>query len=218
MTTLSTAWAVAALALTTATLTRLALLIRAAADVPVALWSGIFARGLWFDLATLGFALAPLLLYRALLPGRLRHHRIYRSVRWLALWLLLATLIFVALAEATFWLEFSTRFHFIAVDYLIYTHAVMGNIRESYPVNLLLGEIAVIAATALWLLRKRLALAPAVTAATSQNHEPGCCDAPARRLLAAIAMSEQGIAVGIKKIGRPQRPQTCRETHHALHP
>ena len=43
-------------------------------------------------------------------------------------------MLFVAVAEATFWLEFSTRFNFIAVDYLLYTHEVIGNIRESYPV------------------------------------------------------------------------------------
>ena len=51
-------------------------------------------------------------------------------------------LLFGAVAEATFWLEFATRFNFIAVDYLLYTHEVIGNIRESYPVPSILAGIA----------------------------------------------------------------------------
>lgn len=47
------------------------------------------------------------------------------------------TLLFVAVSEAVFWDEFSVRFNFIAVNYLIFTTEVIGNIRESYPV----GEI-----------------------------------------------------------------------------
>jgi len=40
-----------------------------------------------------------------------------------------------------FWGEFASRFNFIAVDYLIYTQEVIGNIVESYPVGLLLGGV-----------------------------------------------------------------------------
>ena len=43
----------------------------------------------------------------------------------------MSLLLFGAVAETTFWLEFTTRFNFIAVDYLLYTHEVIGNIRES---------------------------------------------------------------------------------------
>ena len=55
-------------------------------------------------------------------------------------------LLFGAVAEATFWLEFATRFNFIAVDYLLYTHEVIGNIRESYPVPWILTGLALAAA------------------------------------------------------------------------
>ena len=54
-------------------------------------------------------------------------------------------LLFGAVAEATFWLEFATRFNFIAVDYLLYTHEVIGNIRESYPVPWILTGLALAA-------------------------------------------------------------------------
>ena len=43
-------------------------------------------------------------------------------------------LLFVAACELVFWNEFSVRFNFIAVDYLVYTTEVIGNIRESYPI------------------------------------------------------------------------------------
>jgi phosphoglycerol transferase MdoB-like AlkP superfamily enzyme len=44
-------------------------------------------------------------------------------------------------AEITFWLEFESRFNFIAVDYLIYTYEVINNINESYPLPLLISGI-----------------------------------------------------------------------------
>jgi hypothetical protein len=34
----------------------------------------------------------------------------------------------------TSWNEFGVRYNFIAVNYLIYTNEVIGNIMESYPV------------------------------------------------------------------------------------
>ena len=57
-------------------------------------------------------------------------------------------LLFGAVSEFTFWMEFSNRLNFIALDYLIYTSEVIGNIRESYPVGLLLTAIGALAAVA----------------------------------------------------------------------
>jgi len=39
-----------------------------------------------------------------------------------------------AISEFFFWNEFGVRYNFIAVDYLVYTNTVIGNIIESYPV------------------------------------------------------------------------------------
>ena len=58
-------------------------------------------------------------------------------------------LVFVAFSEFTFWNEFASRFNFIAVDYLIYTKEVIGNIRESYNLPLLLSAVAAARAAAL---------------------------------------------------------------------
>jgi Phosphoglycerol transferase and related proteins, alkaline phosphatase superfamily len=56
---------------------------------------------------------------------------------------LLYGLLFVAASELVFWNEFSVRFNFIAVDYLVYTTEVIGNIRESYPVGRWLALLVV---------------------------------------------------------------------------
>lgn len=119
----------------------------------------VFGRGLWFDAATLAWMLAPLLAISALLPARLRASRLMGGVRWGALWLAVALLLFGAVAEVVFWDEFSTRFNFIAVDYLLYTQEVIGNIVESYPVGALVGGIVSLSALLVIVLRRRLSLA-----------------------------------------------------------
>ena len=129
------------------TLTRVGLVFYTGTDsAPLRLWPGIFAKGLWFDLAVASVLLAPVFLYEALLPNRWRASRLHRALRLFWLWLSVSLLLFGAVAEITFWLEFSTRFNFIAVDYLIYTQEVIGNIRQSYPVGWIFAAIGVLAA------------------------------------------------------------------------
>ncbi len=50
-----------------------------------------------------------------------------------------------SICEWFFWDEFSTRFNFIAVDYLIYTKEVVGNIQESFSLPLITLIFIVIA-------------------------------------------------------------------------
>lgn len=144
------------LVLTLFTLTRVALLaMTGLPNLPLAQWPRIFLLGFWFDALVAVTLLAPLLLPGALLPARLRQGRVYRGLRLAGLWLLWCLLLLAAVSEITFWLEFSTRFNFIAVDYLLYTQEVLGNIRESYPLQWILPGIAALAALpALWLSRR----------------------------------------------------------------
>ncbi len=58
-------------------------------------------------------------------------------------------------AEVTFWLEFESRFNFIAVDYLIYTYEVFNNIKESYPLPLLIIGILLPVVLIFWFFYKR---------------------------------------------------------------
>jgi phosphoglycerol transferase MdoB-like AlkP superfamily enzyme len=60
-----------------------------------------------------------------------------------------------AISEFFFWNEFGVRYNFIAVDYLIYTNTVIGNIMESYPVvPLFLGVGIVTLLLTYWVVKK----------------------------------------------------------------
>ncbi len=50
-----------------------------------------------------------------------------------------------AISEFFFWNEFGVRYNFIAVDYLVYTNEVIGNIMESYPVIPLFSGVGIFA-------------------------------------------------------------------------
>ncbi len=162
-----------------ASLTRLALVLQTGLDkTPLSLWPGLFLRGFGFDLAVLAWLLAPMLLWAALWPTRWRDTRWQGGIRLAIFFLLAAILLFGALSEWTFWEEFATRFNFIAVDYLIYTHEVIGNIVESYPVGALLAGVAALAALLTWQFRGTLRAAAAA--------QPG---ARRRWLYAALALA-----------------------------
>jgi phosphoglycerol transferase MdoB-like AlkP superfamily enzyme len=60
-----------------------------------------------------------------------------------------------AVSEFFFWNEFGVRYNFIAVDYLVYTTEVIGNIMQSYPVvPLLLGMFIVSAICTYFIVKK----------------------------------------------------------------
>jgi len=123
---------------------RTVLLIKAARDVS---WDfslpAAFGWGILYDFSAACWLFLPLIVLLTILPehfferfrGRLFLHTIIFSVIFL--------LLFELAAEWVFWDEFGVRFNFIAVDYLVYTQEVLNNIRESYPIPLLLSVIAV---------------------------------------------------------------------------
>lgn len=108
--------------------------------------------GLLFDLGTATFFLAPLGLLLLAWPNA--RHRSLRLVMLTLLLPLLGLLVFVGFSEFTFWNEFASRFNFIAVDYLIYTNEVIGNIRESYNLPLLLGGVGAVTLGMWWLVAR----------------------------------------------------------------
>ena len=108
--------------------------------------------GMGFDIGVATFFLAPLGLLLLAWPNGSG-----RALRWVMLGLLLPLtllMVFVGFSEFTFWNEFASRFNFIAVDYLIYTNEVVGNIRESYNLPLLLGGVGALT-LAIWGLTAR---------------------------------------------------------------
>lgn len=138
------AW-LAAVFVVIATATRLALLIAAGSGIPSSpgYWLFSFVVGFGYDVLTFVYFAWPLVLLLWLTPRRWYTARFGRTGLALLCFVLVFVLLFVAGAEWTFWDEFQTRFNFIAVDYLIYTNEVIGNIRESYPVGLIVAGMVV---------------------------------------------------------------------------
>ncbi len=119
-------------------LSRIGLAFYSGENYTVQEWGRFLALGLMFDLAVLPWFLFPWAFYDAVMPELSRHHWLSKlEGLWAGIWgiLFLGLFIFVGVSEFVFWEEFGSRFDFIAVDYLIYTKEVIGNIRQSYPIN-----------------------------------------------------------------------------------
>lgn len=125
-----------------ALLTRCALLAKAA---DVVTWDAsllaAFGWGLLFDIGAAAWFSLPLVVLLTLLPARFLSRRWGRVALHVLALAVIYLLLFDTVAEWVFWDEFGVRFNFIAVDYLVYTHEVTGNIRESYPMPLILSCI-----------------------------------------------------------------------------
>lgn len=137
-------------------LTRLVLLIKTGDGVPVQplSWLYLFVVGAAYDLVAFLYFAWPLVLLLWLMPNRLYASRPLRAVVALLGFALLFILMFVAAAEWLFWDEFGSRFNFIAVDYLVYSREVIGNIRASYPVGKLLTLMGLVAAAIVYFTRR----------------------------------------------------------------
>lgn len=115
--------------------------------------------GLFFDIGTITFISLTAILYYAIFPNRWIGSLIDKILVWFFTALTVFILVFTFFAELTFWDEFKTRFNFIAVDYLIYTHEVVANIKESYPLPLLIGGVLLITIAVLFIFYRRNAFA-----------------------------------------------------------
>ncbi|MDE6569519.1 MAG: LTA synthase family protein [Alistipes sp.] len=91
---------------------------------------------------------------RLFLPVRFR--RVWTTV-WLGIFLFVyvGAILCNGICEYVFWSEFGVRYNFIAVDYLVYTHEVIGNIVESYPIGILTAGLFALTALVAWTLFRR---------------------------------------------------------------
>ena len=137
----------------------------------------ILAVGLIYDLAALAFLLIPFALLALVVPDGPRGRKVYGVLACGCLLLALFAMLFTSIGEILFWNEFSSRFNFIAVDYLIYTRETIGNVVQSYPVKTLIAVLLLLTAgTFLAILR------PIWTASTAAGNSWR------RRLLASTAI------------------------------
>ncbi len=128
--------------LATALATRLLLLVKAASNVTFdASIPAAFILGTIYDAGAALLAAGPLMVLLVLLPARFFQQSWGRVLACLGFFGVQYLLLFGAVAEWVFWDEFGVRFNFIAVDYLVYTKEVVGNIQESYPMPLIFAGI-----------------------------------------------------------------------------
>ena len=114
-----------------------------------------FLTGLFFDFGTVVFISLCSIFYYSLMPNKWIGSILDKVLVYFFTSLTVFVLVFTFFAELTFWDEFKTRFNFIAVDYLIYTHEVIANIKQSYPLPLLIGGVLLLSAAFLFLFYQR---------------------------------------------------------------
>lgn len=119
--------------------------------------------GLFFDIGTITFISICSIIYYSIMPNKWIGSILDKILVYFFTSLTVFILVFTFFAELTFWDEFKTRFNFIAVDYLIYTHEVVANIKQSYPLPILIGGILLLTLVFLFIFYKRNAFTTTFT-------------------------------------------------------
>lgn len=127
--------------------TRTVLLCKSFAEIECSLTAlgMIYSAGFLYDTLTFCYGCIPAAAYLALIPEKLFRLKPQQYVVYTLGFLFILAIVFNAFAEYFFWDEFGVRYNFIAVDYLIYTREVLGNLWQSYPLAIILPAILIIA-------------------------------------------------------------------------
>ncbi len=104
----------------------------------------MFWVGFLYDLITSFYYFSPLAIYLLVIPQKVYNLKIHRVILFMISIIIIFLMLFNGVSEYFFWEEFGKRFNFIAVDYLVYTHEVIKNIQESYPVGFIIVALFLI--------------------------------------------------------------------------
>ena len=139
-------------------ITRVALMIKSWGNLELTTLNfiGIFFIGFLYDIAVSSFFAIPVALYCWLMKDAVYKKRWHRIPLFILFFIISFILVLNAGAEIVFWDEFSVRYNFIAVDYLIYTTEVLGNIWESYNIPLITAGVILATGIILFLVRKKI--------------------------------------------------------------
>lgn len=138
-------------------------------DLSLVLLLRIYGTGFFFDCVTFFYCAMPFALYLTLAPDKIFNHSWHKPVVFTAFFVIIAALVFDAAAEYLFFDEFGTRYNFIAVDYLVYTREVVGNIKESYPLLPIFSAIFLMSAAIFMLIKIYIARAFTGTSTLKQR-------------------------------------------------
>jgi phosphoglycerol transferase MdoB-like AlkP superfamily enzyme len=114
----------------------------------------IFSIGLFYDIVAGLYYIIPLSIYLILIPINLFNSKFHKIFMLVYFFFQVYGIVFNNFSEWFFWEEFGKRFNFIAVDYLVYTHEVIQNIIESYPLPTLLTVIFIISAGMMYIVHR----------------------------------------------------------------
>ncbi|MGB0135126.1 MAG: sulfatase-like hydrolase/transferase [Dokdonella sp.] len=117
----------------------------------------VFAVGLLLDALAGLYLCLPFALWIWLMPARWYASWPGRATVYLGFAVAIFGLFYLVAAEYFFFDEFNSRFNYTAVEYLIYPTEVLGNIRDSYPVDMVLTGCVLSGLLIAFLLRKRIA-------------------------------------------------------------
>jgi phosphoglycerol transferase MdoB-like AlkP superfamily enzyme len=134
-------------------LTRVVLSFISISEIEFIQLPGILFIGLFYDVVNALYFVVPMVLYLWLVPTKIFQKHWHRFVLYGFFTLFVFIILFNSISEFLFWDEFKTRFNFIAVDYLVYTTEVLGNIRQSYPIEWIIVGLVMLTFMIVFLLR-----------------------------------------------------------------
>jgi len=124
------------------------------------LWA--YGVGLFFDTVAFSYFMIPYVIFLFFFPNNSFNSNWHKRFAYVIYFITFYILLFNGISEYFFWEEFGVRYNFIAVDYLIYTTEVVGNIKESYPLFPLLSSIFLIDAAIMFIIIKKKWLIPSL--------------------------------------------------------
>ena len=101
----------------------------------------VYGIGFMYDFLAAMYYVIPLAIYLIFVPNKFFNSKVHKYIFLILFFAFNFVLVFNVVSEWFFWEEFGKRFNFIAVDYLVYTHEVIHNILESYPMPTLVSAI-----------------------------------------------------------------------------
>jgi len=155
----------------TSFISRIVLMLMSVKDVSFNLFSILwsYGAGLFMDTVAFTYFMIPFVLFLMFVSDRFFNSAFHRIFAYIAYFITFSIIIFNGSAEYFFWEEFGVRYNFIAVDYLVYTTEVLGNIKESYPLPLLISGILVLDLALTFLVVKKNILAESLAGKTTRK-------------------------------------------------